>query len=56
MISLDKSNLGYIGLPKKIKGNGQVKIKSVYDFLKLVRDSIVYNSNLGHIMPGYKRI
>ena len=47
MISLDKSNLGYIGLPKKIKGNGQVKIKSVYDFLKLVRDSIVYNSNLG---------
>jgi UV DNA damage repair endonuclease len=47
MISLDRSNLGYIGFPKKIKGNSQIKIKNSLDFLKLVSSSILYNANIG---------
>ena len=47
MISLDRSNLGYIGLPKKIKGNSQVKIKTALDFLNLVHDASLYNASLG---------
>lgn len=47
MISLDKSRIGYVGLPTKFTKNGRIAISSTADFLKIIKKSLEENVNLG---------
>jgi len=47
MISLDKSRIGYVGLPSNFTKNGKIGISSTIDFLKLIKKSIEENISLG---------
>jgi UV DNA damage repair endonuclease len=47
MIVAEPPKIGYIGLPKRIKGDSKLSIDSPADFLRILNESISYNSGLG---------
>jgi len=47
MIVAEQPKIGYIGLPKKIKGDSKVSVDSPVDFLKILNESVAYNAELG---------
>jgi UV DNA damage repair endonuclease len=47
MIVAEPPKIGYIGLPKRIKGDSKLSFSSPLDFLKILNESISYNSDLG---------
>jgi UV DNA damage repair endonuclease len=47
MVFVENYRIGFIGIPKKIKGDDDLKVANLFEFLSLLRESMIYNIGLG---------